>query len=317
MRLCFLKIAPAVALGVLGAVLIARAKSVPSIGPAVPPARSGEPAGPGRGLVWKIEGGSAPVFLAGSLHLLRREDLPHPSTLEAAYQGSQQVWFEVPPGDMQKPAAAATVMALGMLPADESLADVIPAETNRKVEAWAAENPALAPVLERMRPWLAAMTIMLTEYQRMGVGPEHGIEQILMTRAREDGKKTGGFETVQQQLSFFGDLTPDKQQALLDKTFEDLAQSREHLAEMIAHWRAGRDQELAARMNQSFAGHHDLKKRLLDDRNAAWIDPLEKLLAGDRATLVVVGAGHLAGEGSVVDLLQKKGWKLTRLEPVP
>lgn len=320
MSLRFLKVAPVVALGLLGAVIFARGRAVPPSAVSAASAISGPPAqaaGSGRGLVWKIEGGKSPVYLAGSLHLLRREDLPPPTTLEAAYQAAEQLWFEVPPGEMQKPAAAATVMALGMLPADESLADTIPAETNRKVEAWTADNPSFAPVLERMRPWLAAMTIMLTEYQRMGVGPEHGIEQSLMARARQDGKKTGGFETVQQQLSFFGELTPDKQQALLDKTFEDLAQSRDHLTDMIAHWRAGRDAELAAQLNKSFTGHDDLKKRLLDDRNAAWIDPIEKLLAGDAPTLVVVGAGHLAGEGSVVDLLEKKGWKLTRLEPVP
>jgi hypothetical protein len=166
-----------------------------------------------------------------------------------------------------------------------------------------------------MRPWLVALTIMLTEYQSLGAGPEHGIEKIFMDRAQKDRKKTGGFETVEQQLSFFGELTADKQQALLDKTFEDLAQSREQLVDMIANWSAGRDQDLATQMNKSFVGHEDLKKRLLDDRNAAWIKPIEKLLAGEAPTLVIVGAGHLTGTGSVVDLLSKKGWKLTRVEP--
>jgi uncharacterized protein YbaP (TraB family) len=307
-------LAPAAALGLLGTSLLAPAKTVPNPTTDADKAAAAEP---GRGLVWKIEGGASPVYLAGSFHLLRKKDLPVPATLETAYAAARQVWFEVPPGEMQKPAAAAKVMSLGMLPADESLADVIPAATNEKVKAWAADNPTLGPVLERMRPWLVAMTIMVTEYQRMGAGPEHGIEQIFMARAQKDGKKTGGFETVEQQLSFFGELTADKQQALLDKTFEDLAQSREQLADMIANWRAGRDQELAAQMNKSFTGHDDLKKRLLDDRNAAWIAPIEKLLAGDTPTLVIVGAGHLAGEGSVVDLLEKKGWKLTRLEPTP
>jgi len=271
---------------------------------------------PGRGLVWKIEGGKAPVFLAGSFHLLRKEDLPYPSTLEAAFEAAEQVWFEVPPGDMGKPGAAAKIISLGMLPADQSLEDVIPAETHQKVKKWTAENPSLGPVFDRMRPWLVAMTIMLTEYQRMGAGPEHGIEQTFMARAQKEGKKTGGFETVEQQLSFFGELTPDRQVALLDKTFEDLAQSQQQLREMIANWRAGKEKELAQEMNKSFTGHDDLKKRLLDDRNAAWIEPIEGFLAGDTPTLVIVGAGHLAGEGSVVDLLEKKGWKLTRVEPV-
>jgi len=274
------------------------------------------PAAPGRGLVWKIEGGKTSVLLAGSFHLLREQDLPHPATLEAAYQGAAQVWFEVPPGEMQKPSATARVMSLGMLPPAESLGDVITAETHAKVKAWSDDNPAMAPVLDRMRPWLAALTIMLTEYQKMGAGPEHGIEQTFQARALKDGKPTGGFETVEQQLSFFGELSAEKQRALLDKTFEDLDTSRALVTEMIRNWRDGRDQDLAAQMSKSFAGHEDLKKRLLDDRNAAWIEPIEKLLAGDTPTLVIVGAAHLTGDGSVVSLLEKKGWKLTRVEPV-
>ena len=82
---------------------------------------------------------------------------------------------------------------------------------------------------------------------------------------------------------------------------------------MIRNWKEGRETELAAQMNRSFAGHEDLKKRLLDDRNAAWVAPIEKLLAGESPTLVIVGTGHLAGSGSVVELLEQKGWKLTRL----
>lgn len=277
-----------------------------------------EKAGPARGLVWKIEGGKTDVYLAGSFHLLRKKDLPYPSTLDAAYEATQQVWFETPPAEMQKPAAAAHIMAIGMLPADKSLDDVIKPETYAKVEKWAEDNPALAPVLDRMRPWLAAVTIMITEYQqRMGISPEHGIEMQIQGLATKDGKATGGFETVEQQLSMFGDLSAKQQEELLDKTFDDLESSQKLLEDMIAHWRAGRDKELAEQMAKSFEGHDALKKRLLDDRNAAWIDPIEKLLAGDTPTLVVVGAGHLAGDGSVIELLEKKGWKLSRVEPKP
>ncbi|MFN0129453.1 MAG: TraB/GumN family protein [Verrucomicrobiales bacterium] len=295
----------------LATCVLAAAKPVRDIKLKDPPAASQ----PGRGLVWKIEGGKTDVFLAGSFHLLRQQDLPYPSTLDQAYDASRQLWFEVPPGEMKKPAAAAQVMALGMLPPDQSLPDVIRPETHAKVKKWAETNPSLSPVLDRMRPWLVALTIMLTEYQGMGAGPENGIESLLQARADKDGKTTGGFETVEQQLGFLGDLSAEKQQELLDKTFEDLKTSRELLTDMIGHWRAGRDKELAAQMNKSFDGHEDLKKRLLDDRNAAWIDPIEKLLAGDTPTLVVVGAGHLTGKASVVEMLEKKGWKLTRLEP--
>jgi uncharacterized protein YbaP (TraB family) len=47
-------------------------------------------------------------------------------------------------------------------------------------------------------------------------------------------------------------------------------------------------------------------------RNADWIPKLEKILAqGD--VFIAVGADHLSGPKGVVALLQKRGYKLTRV----
>jgi len=51
-------------------------------------------------------------------------------------------------------------------------------------------------------------------------------------------------------------------------------------------------------------------KKLLLDRNRAWIPKLEEFLKSDKAVLVVVGAGHLVGKDSVVELLTAKGYKV-------
>lgn len=56
-----------------------------------------------------------------------------------------------------------------------------------------------------------------------------------------------------------------------------------------------------------------MMKDLLYDRNASWIPALEKML-GDGGAFVVVGAAHLIGPGSVIDLLRKKGYSVTRVE---
>ena len=73
-------------------------------------------------------------------------------------------------------------------------------------------------------------------------------------------------------------------------------------------------QPLIAKGCQSYKDFPQVKKKLLDDRNERWIEPLEKILNGDKAVMVVVGAGHLAGENSVVELLEKKGWKIEQLK---
>jgi uncharacterized protein YbaP (TraB family) len=264
------------------------------------------------GLVWKIEGGKVPVYLAASFHLLRKKDLPLPASFDVAYADSHQVWCEIPPGEMEKPEAVGRLMAAGALPANKTLKDVVSKETYRKIQDWEGD-PAMKFVLNRMRPWMAAMTIMLTEYQKMGVDPQHGVDKIFETKAANDGKPTGGFETVDFQIGLFSELTEKQQAEMLDQAFDELAGSRKQITELIKAWRTGNEEAVASQMEDGFKHYPELTRILLDHRNQTWIEPIEKLLAGDQKTMVIVGAGHLCGKGSVVDLLRKKGWKVRRL----
>jgi uncharacterized protein YbaP (TraB family) len=53
---------------------------------------------------------------------------------------------------------------------------------------------------------------------------------------------------------------------------------------------------------------------LITDRNSNWAGEIEKMMAGDKDYFIAVGAGHLIGAGSVVDLLATKGYKVERVQ---
>jgi len=50
------------------------------------------------------------------------------------------------------------------------------------------------------------------------------------------------------------------------------------------------------------------------ERNRDWIPKIEKLFMQSKVA-VVVGAGHLIGDQGVPSLLEKRGYKVTRLTP--
>ena len=58
----------------------------------------------------------------------------------------------------------------------------------------------------------------------------------------------------------------------------------------------------------------EIAKVLIDTRNANWVRWLEHRLDQPGTVLVAVGAGHLAGKGSVIELLQKQGYKVERMQ---
>jgi uncharacterized protein len=56
-----------------------------------------------------------------------------------------------------------------------------------------------------------------------------------------------------------------------------------------------------------------MMKELLFDRNASWIAPIERLHAEGNA-FIAVGAAHLIGPGSVLELLRARGFSVARVE---
>jgi hypothetical protein len=52
---------------------------------------------------------------------------------------------------------------------------------------------------------------------------------------------------------------------------------------------------------------------LIVNRNQKWLAKIENALGGNTNTMVIVGVAHLAGRGSVIDLLRKRGYKVVQL----
>ena len=53
---------------------------------------------------------------------------------------------------------------------------------------------------------------------------------------------------------------------------------------------------------------------LLKNRNQRWIPQIETMFADDNTEFVLVGVLHLAGEHSVLAMLESKGYKVTQLQ---
>ena len=56
-----------------------------------------------------------------------------------------------------------------------------------------------------------------------------------------------------------------------------------------------------------------MMKMLMDDRNEGMVTKINSMMTSGKKLFVVVGAGHLAGEKSVVDLLKKQGLEVKQI----
>lgn len=267
-----------------------------------------------RSILWTVKGTHNTVYLLGSIHVLRPGDGGLPAAAEAAYADAEQLVMEI---DMDDPASADPVELLGamertaLLPQGTSLRDVL-GDDYASVEGRARLAGVDLAVLDRFAPWLVAVTLMQVELARRGFAPELGIEHSLANRAGEDGKAIAGLETAEQQFAAMGGLPLGQQKRFLMMTLEESAQIDAQLDELLGAWRRGDAEALARLLSAEFEEFPELYRPLTVDRNRAWLDRIEGLLDDRDDYLVVVGALHLVGRHSVVDLLGQRGYEVVQ-----
>lgn len=265
----------------------------------------------GHHTLWAVKGKTNTVYLLGSVHLLRpSEQLP--AAVDAAYKDAEQLVMEIDMDDLDPLAVQQTTMELGMLPEDGSLESEIGASTYEQVVRQARAIGLDPQILNRFRPWLAAMTLVQLQLLKQGLDPKSGVEQRLTARAAGDGKKITGLETLQEQLGILANLPAEQQRQFLLHSIEDADNVAREIDRILAAWRSGDVATLAQLLSREFNQFPALYRPLTVDRNRRWAPHIEALLNEHDDYLVVVGALHLVGKDSVIDLLEKDGYTVTQ-----
>ena len=263
--------------------------------------------------LWKIEGRTNAMYLFGSIHFLKKDFYPLPQPIEDAYKQSQVVVLEVDLGEMDSPEAQMKMLQSGKAAEGEALKDVLSKETYAKLEAHLTESGLPIAVFDPLRPWMVAVALITTEIIKLGYNPEEGVDKYFYGKVKKDKKEIVPLETLDFQLGLFTSLTKQEQDAMLRETLQEISNFKKDLQGIIDAWKTGDTQALQKLMLEAMRDYPQLHKKLLLDRNKQWVDKLQKLHASGKTVFVVVGAAHLIGKDSVVDLLNAKGLKARQL----
>jgi uncharacterized protein YbaP (TraB family) len=168
--------------------------------------------------------------------------------------------------------------------------------------------------LDKFRPWLTAQTLALMEMQRLGFDPGLGIDRYFYDRARKAGKRMDFLETNEFQLNVMAKMGRRQQEGFLKTTLQELAIIEEMASDMLNAWLHGDADALHSIIKRSFHENPDIYNRFFVQRNKRWMSRIRKLMKGGEDFLVIVGAGHLAGKDSVIDLLRQHGYRVRQMK---
>jgi uncharacterized protein YbaP (TraB family) len=271
--------------------------------PAAPAATALTPA------LWTIakpDGGTIALF--GSVHLLPTDQDWHTDALKAAFDKADTIVFETPIADMATPELQAYLQQEMMNPPGVTLSSLLSAEEKAAVEAAAQALGAPFSALEPLRPWMAGLQLAVGFAVKQGMDPNSGVDKIIEADGKAAGKGAAYFETGREQLEIFTTLTQQQEIAFLVVGARDMLAKPDQLKELIAAWGRGDVAAIDDLMNGSIEEMPELGKKLLEDRNARWVDKIAgEFMADGKSYLIVVGAAHLAGDKSVPAMLRARG----------
>jgi uncharacterized protein YbaP (TraB family) len=262
--------------------------------------------------MWEVRDDDSAIWLFGSFHILPSDTPWRTELFDTILDDAETVVFEadVRPAAMAQVGAEAFVRGVyadGTLLTD-ALDEALEARLREK--AAAIELP-MGSILA-MRPWMATNTITVQALAVEGYGAQ-GVEFVLQPELTDT--RLGFLETGDQQLDVLAGAPEDEQVAMLAATLDELDTLPKLMDKMLDSWVNGTPDELGELFLMEMGGFETaFLDRLIHARNQNWLAPLETMLAENHENLVIVGAAHLIGDGSVLDLLEQAGYAVERIQ---
>jgi uncharacterized protein len=197
-----------------------------------------------------------------------------------------------------------------------SLTELLPDSLYATVESWFQREAGMdLRGLDQLNP-IAVTTIALGVVQQKYFPIPDGeamMDIYFQQRARAEGKKLSGLETIEVQINaLFKQINLERQVEVLSETFYGKMDMKTGITEMNKSYCA---QDLTALEEMMYGTTYkpEEMKVFLDDRNNAWVEKLPGLMK-EHPCFVAVGALHLAGANGLVNLLRGSGFELTPIK---
>jgi len=257
--------------------------------------------------LWELHGKHNTVYILGSIHVLRQSDYPLAPAVLNAYGKASSILMEINLAEIDSQRVQTELLASARLPEGKTLPGIMGDDRYKRAQSLAQEVGIDLGIFDAFAPWFVAEAISQLQLQQLGFQPKSGVEMFFLERARADHKSVAGLETVHDQIALFEALSMEEQAKYLVSSLEEAHDLPKEVDAMVRAWANGDTKWFTEQLKSELGRDPALYESVLVARNRKWVPKIEALLNDDRNYLVIVGTGHLVGQGSVIQLLKKDG----------
>ena len=260
--------------------------------------------------VWVLKDKDSTITLFGSVHLLPPGVDWRPPALKQALSNADDVWFEAPMDQEGQAAAMHAAETHAYLPEGEHLLLMLSPKGRDRLDRAAKTLDLLIDQLDRMQPWYAELVVQQAVFKKLGVDSSDGVELQLWAGISPKARRVA-LETPAEQVGFFADAPMKDQIASLEETLKEISSAQKDYQTLLQAWLDGDVKRLNKQevqpLRKSAPG---LYARVVQQRNARWVDALVTRLKGSGHTVVIVGMGHLVGPDGLPAQLRARGYEV-------
>lgn len=261
--------------------------------------------------VWVAEKNGHSIIIAGSVHLVHPSQLPLPPEYLKPFALSKRVVFEIDLSEMNQGTSLAKMIQTFKLRGttlDKTLRPEVWQELNAVMKQYHVPHTLLAYDAAFM-----SFSLPLIIWQNQGY--REGIDKLLYDKAKQENKEIIGLETFDEQLKALTILQEIDPNLLMQETLREIKNPQFSLDALIKDLYQGQqtvlNEQLAIYNTKEMEPFYQV---LLVSRNKAWIPKIDQFAKDSVKTMVIVGAMHLAGNDSVLQLLKAQGYKIRYYE---
>lgn len=278
-----------------------------------PPATAERAEAPEGPALWEVSDAPGRLYLFGSFHLLTPgQEWMRPAIQKAFTEGDALV-VEINPQEYGPAEMSAAMMGRARLPEDRRLRDILNTEIYQSVRERAKDLGFAPGFFDRFRPWFVGLALTQRVLNEAGYQGQLGVDAHFVKRAGGRDMPIRELETLEAQITALAQSAGEDPNAYMRLFLSQLGESQAFFDKLDDMWAAGDVVGLTDYMAEERERDPAAYRALYVRRNKAWLEKLTAYLKTDRTYFVVVGTGHLVGEGGLVDLLRQRGYAVRRV----
>lgn len=266
--------------------------------------------------IWTLYDDDTTIYFFGTIHALPEDFAWRNAKLDEVIEGSDILYLEIADDGFDVMRFIGMLGRLGVNLDHPTIRERIDPDLHDEFEAVLKKIPIPESGFDNLDSWLAA--ILIYEFTNEDYADSEGADAQLQAIFDENEKPVRSLENGIAHYGFFDALSEAAQLAFLESMLSDDEDDADNYKQMIIDWAAGNvaaidDDDWFKGVDPAIVAEFD--KAILDDRNAKWVIEAKRVLAEEQGTFLIAGgAAHFAGENSVIDMLEKQGFSVKRVQ---